>query len=151
MKNLKEMKICKKCLVEKPLTEFHTRKDGKLGSRTHCKQCTSMSRKDYYFKRGGKEKQAKRSFSFNLKKYDLTLEEYNKLFEEQNGRCYICLSTESHRTKTRYKLVVDHCHTTGKVRGLLCHHCNVGLGHFKDNTDLLKKAIEYLNENNSGH
>jgi hypothetical protein len=103
-----------------------------------------------YHNRGGKELQAKRAFKNNLKKYGITPEDYSLLLERQEGKCKICKSSESHRTTaTNQNLFVDHCHTTGKVRGLLCHHCNVGLGHFKDSTELLEQAKEYLNENSS--
>lgn len=62
------------------------------------------------------------------------------MLAEQNGLCKIC-----NRNK---ELVVDHCPKTGKVRGLLCGKCNKGLGHFFDNKNYLKQAINYLGENN---
>jgi hypothetical protein len=58
-------------------------------------------------------------------------------------RCAICGSEETNNIKTN-KMYVDHCHETGKVRGLLCNGCNSGLGHFKDSINNLKLAIEYL-------
>lgn len=77
-----------------------------------------------------------------LKKvYGITSDEYNKMFEEQKGCCKIC--------NDQTTLHVDHCHTTGKVRGLLCRHCNVGIGHFEDNINNLLKAIEYLKQINN--
>jgi hypothetical protein len=102
-----------------------------------------------YYNKGGKELQAKRAFKNNLKKYGLTPEDYNLLLERQEGKCKICGAQDSHRTGTKYNLFVDHCHTTGKVRGLLCHHCNAGLGHFKDSVEFLEHAKEYLNANSS--
>lgn len=56
--------------------------------------------------------------------------------ELMDVRCRICKSLEH--------LILDHCHITGEVRGTLCHHCNVGLGHFKDNPEFLRRAAEYL-------
>lgn len=149
MKNFIETKTCRTCKETKPIIEFHKRKDGKAGTRSSCVDCTRKKNLEYYHNKGGKELQADRSYKHNLKKYGLTEEDYNGLLEDQQGRCAICRSDESHRTERRYNLFVDHCHSTGKVRGLLCHHCNVGLGHFKDQQDLLTKAIEYLNENSS--
>ena len=71
-----------------------------------------------------------------LKRYDLTIEDFESLAERQNYKCAICeIETE---------LVVDHCHTTNKVRGLLCNTCNLMLGYSKDNPDILHKAIKYL-------
>ena len=65
------------------------------------------------------------------------------MLEAQNGRCKIC-GTDTPMGNGAFH--VDHCHMTNKVRGLLCHKCNVGLGHFNDNISLLSTAILYLNE-----
>lgn len=73
--------------------------------------------------------------------YGITLEDYDDMLLDQKGVCAIC-GTDDPKGKGRFH--VDHCHTTGKVRGLLCHHCNVGLGHFEDNIERLLDAIEYL-------
>ena len=73
--------------------------------------------------------------------YGITSDNYNKMFIDQNGCCAIC---NAHQSEFKKPLSVDHCHTTGKVRGLLCNECNLGLGKFKDNIELLEKAIEYL-------
>lgn len=80
-------------------------------------------------------------------KYGLTPEQVDELLVRQGGRCAICPTTEP---GGRYKeWAIDHCHVSGEVRGLLCHHCNTALGGFKDNPLLLQKAIGYLNGNNS--
>ena len=63
-----------------------------------------------------------------------------RMHEEQAGRCAICARMLGPGRHTN----VDHCHTTGKVRGLLCHKCNNGLGRFEDSIDSLKAAIQYL-------
>jgi hypothetical protein len=76
--------------------------------------------------------------------YGIDAEKWNEMFLQQNGCCKIC---NRHQTEFKNKLSVDHCHKTGKVRGLLCNDCNRGLGSFKDNTELIKIAINYLNEN----
>ena len=75
--------------------------------------------------------------------YGMTMDEYNQMFAEQEGCCAIC---GEHQTELRSRLCVDHSHTTGKVRGLLCGECNKGLGHFKDNPEALANAISYLKE-----
>lgn len=75
-------------------------------------------------------------------KYGITIEEYNKLLLDQNYVCKICNNKNENRN-----LCVDHCHSTGKVRGLLCDQCNTGLGKFKDSVDLLKESINYLINN----
>jgi hypothetical protein len=77
-----------------------------------------------------------------LKRYNITEADYSKMLQEQEEKCSICTV---HFSETRRQvLVVDHCHTTGKVRGLLCDNCNMALGLFKDNKDTLLKAAEYL-------
>jgi len=73
--------------------------------------------------------------------YNITLEEYNKKLQAQNHKCVICGTDETQLTR---KLHVDHCHSTGKIRDLLCVHCNTGLGHFKESIENLAKAISYL-------
>lgn len=67
--------------------------------------------------------------------YEVTPEEVDELLKEQGGECPICGETPE---------VVDHCHTTGRVRGVLCHKCNRGLGHFADSEILLERALGYL-------
>jgi hypothetical protein len=76
-----------------------------------------------------------------LAQYGLTEEGFDELLKSQNGVCAICGKS---RSEIKSNLVVDHDHKTGKVRGLLCVQCNTSLGNLKDNTDLLKKAAEYL-------
>lgn len=73
------------------------------------------------------------------RKFGITLDEYQTIFEQQNGLCQICKQTSPSKL-----LAVDHDHTTGKVRGLLCMNCNVVLGHLKDNKSTLRAMIEYL-------
>lgn len=77
-----------------------------------------------------------------LKKYNIDSKEYDRLYTEQKGACAIC---KRHQSKIKKVLCVDHCHKTGKVRGLLCNHCNSLLGFSRDNTETLNNAIYYLN------
>lgn len=74
-------------------------------------------------------------------KYGITIDEYNFLLEKQRGVCSLCSLPERFRNR---RLAVDHCHTTGRVRGLLCQDCNTALGKFKENIEVLGKAIKYL-------
>jgi hypothetical protein len=76
---------------------------------------------------------------YQLKRYKLDMASYNILVKKQNGLCAICGKNPE---KTR--LSVDHNHTTGEVRGLLCRQCNTGIGLFNDKIELLSKAVEYL-------
>ncbi len=72
------------------------------------------------------------------RRYGITHEERDTLLASQGGVCAIC------KTKDVKRWHVDHCHSTGRVRGILCHNCNVGLGHFRDQPRLLTRAIDYL-------
>lgn len=100
-----------------PLTESIKQKE--LDKITAKKQ----KQRDYYYKRT----------------YGLSLDTYDKIKASQNNACKIC-------EKTDCKLVVDHCHTTERVRGLLCHNCNVALGHLRDKPEVIGKCIEYLQD-----
>jgi hypothetical protein len=79
------------------------------------------------------------------RRFGIELSEYNQMHDNQGGVCAICGKPETStiRGKT-LQLAVDHCHTTGKIRGLLCSHCNHGIGKFGDKIDLLQKAANYL-------
>ena len=89
------------------------------------------------------KKHEKKYWERNIKKrFGINLEEYDKLLKEQNGICAIC------RKKPTMILSVDHNHKTGKVRGLLCYNCNVGIGMFRENISLMKKGIKYLEKHN---
>ena len=111
--------VCNKCKIDKPLELFHTDRRTGNRKRTTCSEC----------------RQKQRSIT-NISKY-----EYAKLLIEQNNSCAICGVSA---TELKRELSVDHNHETDKIRGLLCHHCNIGLGNFKDSTTLLSVAIEYL-------
>lgn len=78
--------------------------------------------------------------------YKITLAEYQVMHDAQNGLCAICKLPTKGRGQAKNTLAVDHNHTTGKIRGLLCTHCNTGLGLFRDDIQLLKEAINYLQE-----
>lgn len=76
--------------------------------------------------------------------YGITLEQYEKECAEQNNLCILCGKAPRGRSIKTQRLYVDHNHKTGKRRGLICNHCNRGLGAFMDEPELLQKAIEYL-------
>lgn len=137
------MRICKTCGVEKPKSEFPKRHGYKDGIRPHCIEC----RKAYENKSHHKHKH-KRPYNYEddknrklLKEYGISYAEYLTMLEAQNGGCAICGTTS---TGNRKAFHVDHCHITGKVRGLLCGNCNSGIGNLRDDIGLLKRAIEYL-------
>jgi hypothetical protein len=130
---LKEGKsYCPKCEQEKSLAEFHNDKYTMTGKAIYCRECNKKKSKERYS--SNKEKV---SIQRIKKKFGISQDDYLKLFNDQDGKCKIC-------EVPKKKLVVDHCHTTQKIRGLLCSSCNLGLGHFKDSINALDAAIRYL-------
>ncbi len=77
----------------------------------------------------------------NARAFGLTLEQYKALHAKYEGTCHICPRP---LLPGKGKTAVDHCHKTGRVRGLLCGHCTMGLGHFEDDTQRMQDAIQYL-------
>ena len=105
-----------------------------------CKNCRAANIK-YYYK--NKEKYRNKVLK---RTYGITLEDYDKIYDKQNGKCAICKETFPRRGKEG--LAVDHCHNKGIIRELLCCKCNTGIGNFKDNIILLEEAIKYLRKHN---
>ena len=138
-------KTCNKCNKSRLLAEYGKNCKSKDSRRSECNTC----RRDYY--QANKEKikaRTKKAYTpeygrqQKLKKnYGISIEDYNKMFSDQDGKCKICLT---HQSKFKKPLFVDHCHRTGDVRGLLCHNCNIGISNFKDNLELFKSAMSYL-------
>lgn len=127
---------CKKCSDNLPLDNFYFNKNGKYKKQNVCKKCINIY--DYKTDKNRKLKKA----------YGITLEQYEELLSKQKGKCSICGidNNGKYRNKPR-AFAVDHCHNTGKVRGLLCSDCNTGIGLLKDNVNYLELAIKYLNKN----
>jgi len=152
------MKTCYKCKKTKALSEFNKNKSCKDGLGSECKSCKKIYRKAHREQarvsarkwreahpQGVYESRIQKRAS-RLKKYGLTAEQYTVLNTDQNGACAICGLPETARCNNGNigPLSIDHCHSTGKVRGLLCSSCNTGLGRFKDDLDLLASAASYL-------
>lgn len=120
------------CGEKKSLEEFHRNRSYKSGRLPRCKVCQREFVRRYRHEvRPGFIKRQ------NLKKYGLTLEQFEEMVSEQEGCCAIC-------RRVMKEPVVDHCHDTRVVRGLLCHSCNRGIGLLGDNPEVLKRATVYL-------
>ena len=144
------MKYCTTCSTEKTDDEFYKVKHTKDNLSQRCKECTKEYERQRYKKNPEPAKSRARKRTPQearrlrlLASYDLTEEQYDAMLIEQNSQCAICGSTESKHHKSEH-FCIDHSHTTGKVRGLLCNDCNLIIGRARDNTNLLATAIQYI-------
>lgn len=131
----KDGRHCTSCGVFKLASDFTLEKDsrsvGGISMRSQCRPC----REHIKWK------------SFIIRTYGITAEEYYDMLAAQDNKCALCNSEEVNNSRiTSGKLFIDHCHDTGKVRGLLCSKCNHAIGLLNDDVNLLYKAIEYLNK-----
>jgi hypothetical protein len=131
--------MCTSCRRALPVAAFALRKDTKVPRvRSNCRECLAA--------RQTAKNQAEHSdaqvywWSRSIAKYGLTPQSWRELFDSQDSRCAIC-GTEDNGKK---RFHVDHDHDSGEVRGILCTTCNVGIGSFKDDADLVFKAFSYL-------
>ena len=131
-------KICSKCKKRLPISCFFKRNNRLSGHTSQCKYCKGKYKKNWRRTVKGKLCQRRNWLKF---RYNITLIEYDEIFEEQNGVCAICGRVESIMGR---RLAVDHDHKTGKVRGLLCYRCNTRLGILEENSNLLLVMLNYL-------
>jgi hypothetical protein len=127
-----ENKVCSCCKKLKDKTDFYPRKDRPSGLSSWCIGCLT----DYRNKYKERNKVTRRKRDFGIED-----EDYQRMLVKQNNGCAICGVKQE---ELNYSLCVDHDHKTGKIRGLLCHDCNVCIGKAKDNIETLKNAIKYL-------
>ena len=151
-------KVCTKCGESKILDDFPINPKMKFNRGSWCRKCSTALNKEWQERTGYKSKPLSREKQREYdrkperrlaarerrlrKNYTLTITEFNELLTSQNKRCAICSSLKAGGKNNQW--AVDHDHKTGLVRGILCHKCNRGLGHFDDDVKLLVNAIEYL-------
>lgn len=152
-------KYCNKCKQNLPLDRFGKDKGQKDGLAFYCRSCVNAYNREYSRNNPKILEKQRRRYANNKEKYrnrdlirlfGITLEYYNELLLNQSGVCAICKKPNSSvekRTGKPRSLSVDHDHGTGKVRGLLCSNCNLGIGSMKDSISILESAIEYLKNN----
>lgn len=130
---MEDTKTCSKCKTEHDTACFYKNKSHPDGLQVHCKTChrTFLSMRRGYIRK---------------RNYGMDEAAFQKAMLNQSGACSICKEPFGDRKMSGP--AVDHCHTTGKVRGLLCGSCNLILGHADDSIHVLKSAIEYLEKNN---
>lgn len=142
------LKECTKCKVIKSVTDFHAVSKTNKKPRSICKECCKKDFRKNYQRNPEKYRQYTKSKSYrpdlkrkaNLKTFGLTVDQYEKMFQDQHGVCAIC----EQECLSGKRLAVDHCHKTGKVRQLLCRRCNQSMGKFHDDPILLQKVVDYL-------
>lgn len=152
----KNFKICKVCNTAKDIelmaVKTTNKETGKIYFKNICKVCDNIRCRE---RKRGTEKEANRHKEYYQKNkdkfvtysrksrlerlYKMTQQDYEDMKLNQGNKCLIC--------EKEKPLVIDHCHTAGKVRGLLCGLCNSGIGHLKDDAENLKRAIAYLEIN----
>lgn len=118
-----------------------------------CKVHGELTEKDAWFVKSQNTyrcRQCRRDFK-RRDKYKISDDCFRRLLRDQKGLCAICNKKESYfmpKSNRIRELSIDHCHKTGKIRGLLCSQCNIGIGKFQESTEYLLSAIEYLKKYN---
>jgi hypothetical protein len=141
---------CKQCGEIKPIAEYpksESKRNGRKRQcrRGRCKQCQLQNLQQWVKDNPEQWKLAVRRNNFR-NNFGITLEEYDEMVSRQDGLCAICGNPETvkHARSGIHRLSVDHDHATGQIRALLCKACNSGLGQFRDDPALLRKAADYL-------
>ena len=166
------MRICNGCGINKSVSEYYADRTKAYGIRPECKKCLGHKLSVAYWKDNGRrvkksnqaknkrindvewaknEREKRREWyrrnpdkgkEGNLKAvWGISLDQFNELKNNQGGKCAICMEIP----KSDKHFHVDHNHITGEIRGLLCSNCNVGFGNFKENEQILRNAINYIN------
>jgi hypothetical protein len=161
-------KVCTKCLAEKPLERFNAERRQKDGRRARCQVCERADTNEYRQRRdeaqrarakAGEQRWRRTPKGRAVKRrerlrrsFGISITEYDQILAAQNGCCAICCRPEIRGARGGgiKHLAVDHDHAQGTVRGLLCHSCNIGLGNFGDDLELVEKAAAYLRQHSKG-
>lgn len=145
------VKRCNLCFVLLAITNFsrnHRSKDGLNGKCRKCNYAVSRSWKSAHPEKRHESYRRRRLTYVNRfmkRQYGITLVDYFRMLREQHGLCICCWSPSS--TEKDFSLVVDHCHDTGRVRGLICNSCNLAIGHLANSPERADSLAEYLRSN----
>jgi len=126
-------KVCTKCKEEKPFGDFYKRKARKKGRVSRCKECVKNHRRKQNTWPESKFHRRNRHLEYT---YGITLEDWERMFADQHGCCGLC---GKHQSELEMSLAVDHRHSDGKVRGLLCNQCNLKLGQYESSKKWYKE------------
>lgn len=124
-------RVCVWCNISQPIENFTPSKRNTGGRERACKNCRWIKRDKEAHKTSGRRHTLMRN-------YGITLEDYRTLEIQQDYKCALCNKTP------KQKLAVDHCHETGRIRGLLCHSCNTSLGKLGDSVESIERVLRYL-------
>lgn len=124
--------VCKQYLEAKFFSKSESARDGLSPG---CQNCRNKKAKEY------RTPEIRRKYRLKAD-YGLTIEEYQSILEKQNGLCLICQREETRRGSKI--LSIDHDHRTGRIRGLLCHSCNVSIGHMRESSEIIQRMVAYL-------
>ncbi len=148
-------KICSKCKIEKPHSEYFKDNRRTVGIRCRCIACCKEDTINWRLKNRStynnytaqwRAKNPERQHKMEIKRrYALSIEQYNQMLIDQNYKCAIC-SKQHDSSLKRGRLYVDHCHNSKEVRGLLCGACNSMIGYANHDQAILLKAISYLKD-----
>lgn len=119
--DLPETKHCTRCVTTLPISKFSRSKGALCGVKNWCQSCSNLQR--------------------SFRRLGMTKEQYTALHLQQQGRCQIC---QKHESQLERRLAIDHCHSTGQIRGLLCMPCNTAIGKLGDDPALVRRAAAYL-------
>lgn len=148
------MKRCSSCLETKK--DFGPDKRAEDGLQSRCRDCARQydreryqanrkAKAEYqrrYWNSLSKEEQKRRTFRYELGRYGLDLEQYEQMVKKQKGLCRLC--SKPPKPGCHHRLQVDHCHATGKIRGLLCNTCNTALGRLGDSEQGILRLLQYV-------
>jgi len=135
------IKKCKSCLSQKPLNEFYNSKAGKGGKLSICAPCERERVAKWRDENPNKYKRARKNATLKTS-FGITVEDFELMVDRQDNKCAICgLKGEESVFGT---LCVDHNHHTGKIRELLCTHCNAAIGQLKESPKIMAAAIAYI-------
>jgi hypothetical protein len=139
-------KECKICKILKTKEDYYPCKEYYSKFRPECKECGKRQaiENNKKFPKSSKKNRIDKYKRY----YDISIEDYDKMFEKQKGVCKICGLPQKIQTRKDGKIIknlhVDHCHISKKVRGLLCHNCNFAIGYFKESEKNLINALKYI-------
>ena len=142
------MRECTQCKITKPVIAFRPHSQKPHTQLSICRECEKIVRRRQYWE--NPERYRRNSRIWKLKAYyGMSWEQFCAFVESHGDKCAIC-DTTLHALKNTKKYAIDHDHRTGRVRALLCHQCNPGLGSFRDSPELLERAAAYLRKHRGG-